>query len=355
LFFQLLLYQRPQFCRIEPTLLGFQEDLLQSRADQVHALLATAPASVGGHGQAGAANGGQHIVVLQLAIGSGDRVRIDRQFAGQLANRGNQFAFLEHLAGHGELDLANDLIVDGQPVIEVDLKEHTGVLCASDIVQYRKIGRFVKRIFGKFFWAGNQLAGTGKQQAKKPRRRGVCIRAATVECTSMDVISAETVTRLWDTHCASLVLYARQWCDTPEDVVQEAFLLLVRQGVAIDNPVGWLYRVVRNRAINAGRSRGRRSRREAAVATHGEPWFETAEGDRLDSVAATDALQQLPADEREAIIARLWGGLSFDEIARLSGTSLSSAYRCYQRGLAALQERLGGSCRTKKIATKTKI
>ena len=38
----------------------------------------------------------------------------------------------------------------------------------------------------------------------------------------------------------------------PEDVVQEAFLLLVRQVVAPDNPVGWMYRVVRNRAINAG-------------------------------------------------------------------------------------------------------
>ena len=76
---------------------------------------------------------------------------------------------------------------------------------------------------------------------------------------------------------------ARRWCSTPgngamtpEDVVQEAFLLLVRQAVAPENPTGWLYRVVRNRAINAGRSQGRRARREAAVAARGEPWFEAS-------------------------------------------------------------------------------
>ncbi len=170
----------------------------------------------------------------------------------------------------------------------------------------------------------------------------------------MDNLTPEAVTRLWDEHSAALVLYARQWCDAPEDVVQEAFLLLVRQAAAPHNPVGWIYRVVRNRAINAARSRGRQSRREAATATCGEPWFEATDGDRLDAVAATDALKHLPIEEREVIIARLWGGLSFEEISLTSGNSLSTVYRCYQRGLAALRERLGWSCLAKKTKTKTK-
>jgi RNA polymerase sigma factor (sigma-70 family) len=164
----------------------------------------------------------------------------------------------------------------------------------------------------------------------------------------MGILSPEVVTRLWDEYGAPLVLYARQWCDGPEDVVQEAFLLLVRQAVAPDNPVGWLYRVVRNEAINAARSRGRRSRREAAVATRGEPWFETAPGQRLDAAAATEALKRLPIAQREAIVARLWGGLSFDEIARLSGSSIATVHRCYRRGLAALRERLEPCSTTKK-------
>jgi RNA polymerase sigma factor (sigma-70 family) len=168
----------------------------------------------------------------------------------------------------------------------------------------------------------------------------------------MGILSPEAVTRLWDEHSAALVLYARQWCDTPEDVVQEAFLTLVRQTMSPENPVGWIYRVVRNQAINAARSCGRQVRREAAVAADGEPWFETAAGDRLDAAAASDALKHLPVEQREAIVARLWGGLSFDEIARLSDASVSTVYRCYQRGLVALRERLGWSCQTKKSKTR---
>ncbi len=170
----------------------------------------------------------------------------------------------------------------------------------------------------------------------------------------MGNLAPEAVTRLWDEHGAALTLYARQWCDAPEDVVQETFLLLVRQSPAPENPVGWLYRVVRNRAINAARSRGRRSRRENAVAARGEPWFFSTEGDRLDAIAATEALEQLPIEQREAIVARVWGGLSFDEIAAVCGDSLSTVYRRYQAGLSALRERLGESCLAKKKKSGTK-
>jgi DNA-directed RNA polymerase specialized sigma24 family protein len=50
--------------------------------------------------------------------------------------------------------------------------------------------------------------------------------------------------RLIDAHAAPLVLYARQWCGAPEDVVQEAFVKLVRQRRAPEDAVAWLYRVV---------------------------------------------------------------------------------------------------------------
>jgi RNA polymerase sigma factor (sigma-70 family) len=166
----------------------------------------------------------------------------------------------------------------------------------------------------------------------------------------MEILSPQAVTRLWDEHSAGLVLYARQWCDAPEDIVQEAFLLLARQTVAPDNLVGWIYRVVRNRAINAARSKSRRSRRELA-ASRREMWFDTAGEKRLDAAAASAALQALPLAEREAIVARLWGGLSFDEIARLTGSSISSVYRNYQRGIAAMRERLDRPCPTKNSTT----
>ena len=173
------------------------------------------------------------------------------------------------------------------------------------------------------------------------------------ETSLMNVVGPQLLTRLLEEHGAALVLYAQQWCDTPEDVVQEAFLRLMRQTSAPENLVGWLYRVVRNVAISTSRSAARRSRREAAAAQHGEPWFTASEGDRLDAAAATAALKQLPIEQRETIVARLWGGLSYEQIAELTGSSTSSVHRWYQAGLAALRERLGVACPKKNSTLKT--
>ncbi len=160
----------------------------------------------------------------------------------------------------------------------------------------------------------------------------------------MNDVGPELIARLVDQHGAALVLYAQQWCQTPEDVVQEALLQLMRQAKVPRNVVGWLYRVVRNEAISASRSGQRRSRREAAVAHRGEPWFDASEAERLDAASATAALQHLPIEQRETIAARLWGGLSLQQVARLTGTSPSTAHRRYQAGLLALRERLGAVC-----------
>lgn len=160
----------------------------------------------------------------------------------------------------------------------------------------------------------------------------------------MDRVDAKLVTELADQHGAALVLYAQQWCESPEDVVQEAFLALVRQAQRPENPVGWLYRVVRNGAISVSRSATRRMRRETRLAGRGEPWFETAAEDRLDAKTVTAALRELPLDQRETIVARLWGGLSLEEVAVLSEVSIATAHRRFQAGLAALRERLGVPC-----------
>jgi len=160
----------------------------------------------------------------------------------------------------------------------------------------------------------------------------------------MDEAGPELLTRLLDEHGAALVLYAQQWCNAPEDVVQEAFVRLMCQRPVPDNAVGWLYRVVRNEAISASRAATRRARHESAVAHHGEPWFAVACGERLDASAAADALKTLPVEQRETIVARVWGGLSFEQIAELTHTSQSTAHRRYVAGLAALQERLRVSC-----------
>jgi len=168
----------------------------------------------------------------------------------------------------------------------------------------------------------------------------------------MQTVGPELLTQLLDEHSGALVLYAQQWCDTPEDIVQEAFVQLMRERAEPRNVVGWLYRVVRNGAISASRSASRRRRHEAAAAHRAEPWFKPSHGQRLDAATATLALEQLPIEQRETIVARLWGGLSLEEIAKLTGSSTSTAHRRYQAGLASLRERLDVTCQ-KKDPTRT--
>ncbi|CAN5901008.1 N/A [soil metagenome] len=153
---------------------------------------------------------------------------------------------------------------------------------------------------------------------------------------------------LLDRHADALELYARQWCETPEDVVQEAFVALAALAQEPENPAAWLFRVVRNGAINAAQSARRRRRHEAQAAVESCPWFEPDPSlrnqDSIDPDQAEAELGSLPIEQREIIVARLWGGLTFEQVAALAGCSSSTAHRLYQNGLKTLRERLGVTC-----------
>jgi RNA polymerase sigma factor (sigma-70 family) len=145
---------------------------------------------------------------------------------------------------------------------------------------------------------------------------------------------------LYRKHAPALRLFARQWDDHGDDLVQNAFVRLAQQTLTPEKILPWLYRVVRNEAIAAHRASSRRRRREQRVSTT-EAWFSNAE-DRLDTAEATQALAGLPLEMREVIVARLWGGLTFEDVAQLVGCSAPTAHRRYQAGLALLRERLEG-------------
>jgi RNA polymerase sigma-70 factor (ECF subfamily) len=156
-------------------------------------------------------------------------------------------------------------------------------------------------------------------------------------------MDAPDLARLIDSQAASLVLYARQWCEEPEDVVQEAFLKLVRQSLPPEDPVAWLYRVVRNGALDVAKKARRRLRREVH-SFQAARWFVEPEVDGLDAETAVAALQRMPAEQREIIVARHWGGLSFEQIAEVAGCSASTAFRRYSAGIDCLRKQLEAPC-----------
>jgi RNA polymerase sigma factor (sigma-70 family) len=161
--------------------------------------------------------------------------------------------------------------------------------------------------------------------------------------SSYRLMTPTEVARLIDMHSAPLVLCARQWCDAPEDVVQDAFIKLVRQRRSPEDAVAWLYRVVRNGALDQAKMARRRLRRESAAARR-VPWFVEPEVDGLDAETAVAALEKLAPDRREVIVAHHWGGLSFEQIAAVVGCSASTAFRRYTAGVEVLRSLLGVIC-----------
>jgi RNA polymerase sigma factor (sigma-70 family) len=154
----------------------------------------------------------------------------------------------------------------------------------------------------------------------------------------------ELIGRMLDRHAAALELYARQLCDCPEDVVQEALIALAGQARTPNDATAWLYRVVRNKALSALRSARRRRRHEREAADRRPAWFERSAGDRVDAGLAAEAMESLPVEQREVVVARIWGGLSFAQIGQLVGASDSAAHRRYEAALAALRQKLRVPC-----------
>ena len=76
-------------------------------------------------------------------------------------------------------------------------------------------------------------------------------------------------------------------------------------------------------------------------------WFVPADDPTgLDARQAATALKDLPDELREIIVMHLWGGLTFEQIADVLGSSASTVFRRYGTGLARLREQLRAPCHT---------
>jgi RNA polymerase sigma-70 factor (ECF subfamily) len=153
----------------------------------------------------------------------------------------------------------------------------------------------------------------------------------------MPTVDATLIAEMFDRHASALALYASQWTTAAEDCVQEALVELARQPAAPDNPTAWLYRVVRNRALNAARSARRRSMHERAAA---DAWPARRAGpaDPAQTASIADSLAALDPLAREIVVLRVWGSLAWQEIAAVVGGSKSAAQRHYVHALQQLRQ-----------------
>lgn len=131
-----------------------------------------------------------------------------------------------------------------------------------------------------------------------------------------------------------------------EDVVQEAFLRFTQTsngGEAIGQPVAYLYRIVRNLAIDVTRRLANETLRdgaslEAIVSPAPSPERTAIGRDELRQVA--EALDELPERTRRAFEMHRLSGHTFREIARTLGISVGLAHQLVRDALTHCAERL---------------
>lgn len=145
-------------------------------------------------------------------------------------------------------------------------------------------------------------------------------------------------------HGAALVLFARQWSPSraaAEDAVQEAFVRFWRSRHRAQDPTAYLYGCVKRCAIEMTRSSSRRSRRERASARdEAAPMF-ACDLERDERRAAIEAaLVRLPEPQREVLVLKIWGGLSFPQIAAAVNVPPDTAASRYRYAIAKLREQL---------------
>jgi RNA polymerase sigma-70 factor (ECF subfamily) len=146
---------------------------------------------------------------------------------------------------------------------------------------------------------------------------------------------------LYDAKAAELILYGRALGlrhGEAEDVLQETFVALMQLTQMPAKPEHYCLRSYRNRALNHRRSLWRRLTREWE-ALH---WFQKSPGETPAEQAAMRCLAELPVDQREVIVLKIWHECTFEQIGGLLEISPHTAAGRYRYGVQKLQFKLKG-------------
>lgn len=145
-------------------------------------------------------------------------------------------------------------------------------------------------------------------------------------------------------YAGRLLLWARQQAGNEsdaEDLLQEAVVeSWQRQGDGSPPPLALVYATIRRRAIDRARADSRRRIREETLAAAEPDWFLPDFSGGEDARAIQAVIAGLPLEQREVLTMKIWGELSYREIASALDIPLNTAASRYRYALEALRELL---------------
>jgi RNA polymerase sigma-70 factor (ECF subfamily) len=147
--------------------------------------------------------------------------------------------------------------------------------------------------------------------------------------------------RFYAAKAAGLILYGRALGlshGEAEDVLQDTFLALMQKPATPREPEHYCLRSFRNRALNYKRSLWRRLTREL----ESQRWFEKSAAESPEERAAMRGLAELPVEQREVVVLKIWNQYTFEEISGLLDISPNTAAGRYRYGLQKIKARLEG-------------
>ena len=159
----------------------------------------------------------------------------------------------------------------------------------------------------------------------------------------MDDAPTHSDWRGWlDQHAPKLLLFARQQARSEadaQDLVQEAVVeAMQRHGDSQPPPLPLVFATIHRRAIDLARREDRRANREmAAFEPMPEGWFDSSVEDRELKELIQGAMSRMSENFREVVTLKVWGGLTFAEIATTLGIPANTAASRYRYGIEELR------------------
>lgn len=147
-------------------------------------------------------------------------------------------------------------------------------------------------------------------------------------------LTFQEVQDLYQRHGPALLAYATSLLPDrgmAEDVLHQVFLGLLGKSELPEEARPYLFRAMRNRALNARRNSTR------VTPLDDRQWLVKPQGMMEAGLEVERALRELPPEQREVVIMRIWGEMTLAEVARVLDVPANTVASRYRYALEKLR------------------